>query len=175
DDGPLQYLEPYTGWDMPYIDLGGDPDPRAAAEVWMRRDVARADDLSRGPFFTLALFRAGPDRFFYYQRFHHIVMDGASLAIFARRVAAIYSALANGGPPDAEGPGSWFDVLDGESEYRDSPQHGADREYWVAQLANRPEPVTLSGKPPARSGRQVSRVGRLPRRVSDALRDAGRP
>jgi nonribosomal peptide synthetase DhbF len=175
DEGPLQYPEPYTGWEMPYLDLHGEPDPRAAAEEWMRRDVARADDLARGPFFTLALFRAGPGRFFYYQRFHHIVMDGASLAIFARRVAAIYSAMAGGGPPEAEDPGSWFDVLDGDADYRDSPQHAADREYWVAQLANRPEPATLSGKPPARSGRQVSRTGRLPRGVADALRAAGRP
>jgi nonribosomal peptide synthetase DhbF len=172
DEGPRQYLEPPADWEMFYADLRGEPDPRAAAGKWMRRDAARADDLYHGPLFTLALFRIGPHHFLYYQRFHHIVMDGASLSLFAQRVAALYSALAEGRPAERPKGGSWLDVLDEEAAYRRSDQLATDREYWLGRFAGRPDPLTLSGLPPARSNRLIVRSGSLPRPVVEALRAA---
>src|SRR5262249_35832332 len=148
-------------------------DPRSTAEDWMRRDLARASDLTQGPLFQFALFRAAPDHFFFYQRLHQIVMDGIGLGIFTRRITASYSMLSQGVPAEANRPGSWFDLLDDEANYRLSERYDRDRDYWQAQLKDRPELVTLSGKPPARFGSPVSRTGRLPRPLADALRALG--
>jgi pristinamycin I synthase 3 and 4 len=173
DEGPHQYLSPPGAWEMPFLDLAGESDPRAAADAWMRRDAARPDDLARWPFFTIALIRIAPDRFLYYHRFHLIVMDGTSLAIFARRVGAVYSGLAEGRPAERPEVGSWLDVLDEEAEYRRSDRFAIDRGYWLERLADRPDPVTLSGLPPARCSRLIHRTGRLPRSVAEALRSVG--
>ena len=175
DEGPRRYLSPPTDWEMPFLDLVGDSDPRANAEAWMRQNASRPDDLGRWSFFTIALIRVAPDCFLYYQRFHHIVMDGASMAIFAQQVADRYTALAAGGIPERRAIGSWLDVLDEEADYRGSHKYGSDREYWLARLADRPDPVTLSGLPPVRSSRLIKWTGRLPRFVADALRAVGRP
>ena len=51
-------------WVMPIIDVSAEADPRVAAEAWMRDDMARVADLTRGPLFGYALFRAATDRFF---------------------------------------------------------------------------------------------------------------
>ena len=39
-----------------------------------------------GPLFTYALFKAAPDRFFWYSRYHHVVMDGFGFALVAQGV-----------------------------------------------------------------------------------------
>src|SRR5262249_54694978 len=90
-----------------------------------------------------------------------------------RRITASYSMLSQGGPAEANRPGSWFDLLDDEANYRLSERYDRDRDYWQAQLKDRPELGTLSGKPPARFRRPVSGPGRLPRPLADALRALG--
>jgi Condensation domain len=61
----------------------------------MKADLAKVVDLLHGPFFCFALFKAAPDQFFWYERFHHILMDGFGVTLFERRVADVYTALAN--------------------------------------------------------------------------------
>jgi Condensation domain len=105
--GPQQKLSPQDEWRLPIIDCVAEADPQAAAEAWMRADLARPLDLSQGPLFSFALFRAAPDWFLFYHRYHHIISDGAARALIVQRLAEIYSALVTGQP---SGP-SWFGGL----------------------------------------------------------------
>ena len=61
----------------------------------MKADSANPVDLLRGPVLRFALFKAAPARFFWYQRYHHVLIDGFGLALFKRRAADIYAALVN--------------------------------------------------------------------------------
>src|SRR4029453_5913350 len=63
-DGPAQIIGPSPDWSLSRVDVSDAPDPQAAAEQWMRTDLARPGDLIDGPLFTYALFKAAPDRFF---------------------------------------------------------------------------------------------------------------
>jgi len=172
-DGLRQYFAYDPNWVMPFIDVTAEADPRTAAESWMWRDVGRIDDLTREPLFTIALFRVTPSRFFYYQRIHHIIGDGASGSIFAERVASLYTALAEGRPMEAVRAGSWFDLLDEEEHYRSSDRCVRDREYWREQLEERPEPVTLSGRLPARSRQFIRCTVEVPGATVGGLRTLG--
>ncbi len=69
--------------------------------------------------------------------------------------------------------GSWFDLLDYEQDYRLSTEYDRDYEYWREQLARRPEPVTLSGKPAARSHSFIRCTDHLTRKVFEELRAFG--
>ena len=99
-DGPRQIIGPAPDWSMSYIDVSAAADPQAAADRWMKADLAKPIDVTQGPLFAYALFKAAPDRFFWYSRYHHIVMDGVGLALVARRVADVYTALAAGRTAD---------------------------------------------------------------------------
>src|SRR5215469_11291005 len=94
-DGPRQVIDPLSELLVSLLDVSAELDPRAAAEAWMKADLAKPVDLLHGPLFCFVLFKAAPDRFFWYQRGHHIVMDGFGAALFERRVADIYTALVN--------------------------------------------------------------------------------
>ena len=99
-DGPRQLISPVLNTTFPFIDVSSEPDPRATAENWMMAELTRPVDLLTGPLWVCALFKAAADRYFWYHRSHHIVMDGFTGGLFARRVAGIYSALVEGRSPE---------------------------------------------------------------------------
>src|SRR4030081_3203536 len=120
DDGPRQVISPRLDTTFPFIDVSSEPDPRAAAENWMMAEVARPVDLLKGPLWVCALFKAAPDRYFWYHRGHHIVWDGFAGGLFARRVAEIYTAFAEGRSPEESTYGPLALLLEEDTAYRSS-------------------------------------------------------
>ena len=145
-DGPRQVVEPLSEWLMSMVDVSEEPDPRMAAEAWIATDVARPMDLTRDPLFSYALIKVEPARFLWYQGYHHIVMDGFSFSLVARRVAEIYTTLVQGLACEQNVFGSLRQLLDIDSDYRVSEQFVKDRKYWTRRFADRPEPTRLVGR-----------------------------
>lgn len=154
EDGTSQTVEPFEDWPLHLLDLSEESDPAEAARRWMRSDLARVHDLTRGPNFTQALFRIAPDRYYWYQQSHHALVDGYTAHLVASRVAHVYTALTEGRAPEAESAFPRFrSLVEEEAEYRASGQYAEDRAYWAAKLADRPDPVSPAGRfappPPA--------------------------
>src|SRR6201997_78543 len=168
--GPQQVLGPPPSWSMPIIDVSGEPDARAAAESWMQVDLARPIDPTRGPLFGYALFKASDSRFFWYARYHHIVMDAFGMWLIARRVANVYTQVTNRRSTRDGSFGSLAVLLEEDAAYRASKQFAQDRRYWIDYLANRPEPVTLRGRASSDSRRFLRNTAYLPHRGADDLR-----
>ncbi|MDI1481022.1 myxochelin non-ribosomal peptide synthetase MxcG [Polyangium sp. y55x31] len=147
EDGPTQLLEPSLDWPMHRIDVGAEADPWAFVQTWMQADLEKTVDLTRGPLFTEALFTAGPDRTYWYQRAHHIALDGFGFSLIARRVAELYTARTDGrsrvGPPS----GSLLRVIEEDRVYRASPDCERDRDFWIRRFADRPAIVSFGARP----------------------------
>ncbi|QDY80661.1 amino acid adenylation domain-containing protein [Streptomyces qinzhouensis] len=147
---PWQEFDTVRDWDFPVFDVSHEPDPRAAAESWMRDDLRRPMNLEQGPLFCYALFRLGPHRSALYQSFHHITIDAAGGALLTRRVAALYTAMATATTAPESPFGPLRLLLERDTAYQSSPQRDTDRAYWARQLAHCPDPVRLAD--PARDG-----------------------
>ena len=106
DGEPRQYREAESDWTLAVIDVSHEADPQTAAEAWMYRDMQQAVDLAQGPLFQYALFRVAADRYFWYARYHHLSIDGFSVALLVRRVAQAYSDLVEGRQPEQQPFGS---------------------------------------------------------------------
>lgn len=173
-EGPRQYVAPVP-WVMPYFDFSAEAEPYIAAKTWMRDDMARACDLADDPLYNFVLFKANKETYLFYLRFHHIISDGFSKLLLARKVAECYSSLLGAGPPEVQAPCSWLDVLNDEESYRNSESYRLDRDYWLAQLNDPPRPATLSGKPPASipGFEVISHIDCLAYPVVEALRTLG--
>ncbi|MFI5013715.1 MAG: condensation domain-containing protein, partial [Hyphomicrobiales bacterium] len=148
---PRQIIGSPPTWSLPLIDVSAEIDAREAAEFWMKADLERAVEPTRGPLFAFVLFKAGPKRFFWYARYHHIVMDGFGMALVARRLAELYTRLSAGLVADESSFGSLVALIEDDAAYRASDQFAQDRQYWSNYLVDRPEPVSLSGLPSAGS------------------------
>src|SRR5499427_1927993 len=167
---PRQVIGPPSSWSMPIIDVSAKPDARAAAESWMQADLARPIDPTRGPLFGYALFKASDNRFFWYARYHHVVMDAFGMWLIARRVANVYTQLKIERTTRDGSFGSLAVLLEEDAAYRASKQFAQDRRYWTDYLANRPEPVTLRGRALSDSRRFLRNTAYLPHQDVDDLR-----
>ncbi|MEU9113910.1 amino acid adenylation domain-containing protein, partial [Streptomyces sp. NPDC048483] len=160
-------------WTLHRIDVSAEADPVAAAERWMAADLARPVDQDAG-LFLFALFKIAEDRWFWLHRYHHVLVDGFTVALIARRVSEVYTALTAGAEPPECTFGELTDLLDLEAAYRDSPQYAKDREFWAGRLADLPEPASLTPKPSATARRLVRRTAHLPAAQAEALRRLAR-
>jgi amino acid adenylation domain-containing protein/thioester reductase-like protein len=161
DDGdsagePHQVADPRP-WDVHVADLRSEVDPLSAAERWMAEDVVRPVDLATDVLFGHAVLQVGDERFLWYQRVHHILLDGYGLALVARRVADVYTALARGEDPGEHGFGTLESVVAEDVAYLTGEDHDRDREFWVDYHRDRPAPATLAGRT-APLARQVARA-----------------
>ncbi|MET9509799.1 amino acid adenylation domain-containing protein [Streptomyces flavidovirens] len=154
--------------DVPTIDLRGVPDPDSAAADWTEAERERPADLAHGPLFAHALLRLTDDRVLWYQRYHHIVLDGMGVALISRRAGELYTAGEQAGDTD------WAlsRLVDADRAYRESEQYRADRAYWLSRLAGRPEPVRLVERASAPMTRRVRRTAELSPRDTARLRAA---
>ncbi|MCP5420865.1 MAG: hypothetical protein H6969_10320 [Gammaproteobacteria bacterium] len=146
DEGPRQYLADRPASVLSFQDVSEEPNPQAAAEHWMHADLARRMDLTCELPFRYALLKVSSKRYFWYALYHHLCNDGFGMALIARRVAEIYSASSD--PLPSTKPAQWFGLLADEHAYTQSSHYQRDRQFWQACLAERSEPITLSGKPP---------------------------
>jgi nonribosomal peptide synthetase DhbF len=171
-DGPWQMVEPSSDWPFHLLDVSGETDPSTSAEAWMKEDLTRPVDLSRGPLFTEALFKLASDTYVWYQRIHHIAIDGFGFSLIAQRVANIYTALTEGKTVPEGAFGSFHRILEEDAAYRSSERMEADRLYWLGRFADEPDAVSLADRAPRTSRSFIRRTEYLPPSEADRLQSA---
>lgn len=150
-DGPRQIINPSCEVAIDVMDVSAEPDPMQAALRIMQSDLAEPVDMAAGPLFRDILFEAGPERFFWYQRIHHIAIDGYGFSLLARRTAQLYTAIREGRPDNGRSFGSLEELVKEDQEYRASDQFLKDREFWMEKFADEPDVVSLAERAPRTS------------------------
>ncbi|MEC0311866.1 non-ribosomal peptide synthetase DhbF [Bacillus subtilis] len=173
-DGPWQMINPSPDVQLHVIDVSSEPDPEKTALNWMKADLAKPVDLGYDPLFNEALFIAGPDRFFWYQRIHHIAIDGFGFSLIAQRVASTYTALIKGQTAKGRSFGSLQAILEENTDYRGSVQYEKDRQFWLDRFADAPEVVSLADRAPRTSNSFLRHTAYLPPSDVNALKEAAR-
>lgn len=177
---PRQYLDHAVEPNAGFLDLTGETDPAVVADRLMRADQAQPPDLGGGQLGNFLLIKLTEDRFYWYQRAHHIVADGYAGGRVAARTAEIYAALGTGDPV-GDAHDSVTVLLDADRDYRASDEFADDRAYWRDVLADLPTPAGAeSGRrlagPAARHGRpERHRVGRAEGRRPSSRHQPRRP
>ncbi|MHB9999366.1 amino acid adenylation domain-containing protein [Bacillus spizizenii] len=173
-DGPWQMINPSPDVQLHVIDVSSEPDPEKTALNWMKADLAKPVDLEYDPLFNEALFIAGPDRFFWYQRIHHIAIDGFGFSLIAQRVASTYAALMKGQSATDRSFGSLQAILEEDTDYRASEQYEKDRQFWLDRFADGPEVVSLADRAPRTSNSFLRQTAYLPLSDVNALKESAR-
>ncbi|MGH9208099.1 MAG: AMP-binding protein, partial [Acidimicrobiales bacterium] len=65
---------------------------------------------------------------------HHIVLDGAGIALVGYRIASVYSAIVSGTPIPPAFFGSLQELVEYELEYEASNDYPEDQAYWIRNL-----------------------------------------
>jgi acyl carrier protein len=138
DDRTVQVIEEPTPIELPIVDLSKLAADEREAEV---REYAKAEaeqpfDLSNGPLLRVKLLRLAEQEHVVLLTMHHIVMDGWSLGILVREIAALYEAFINGhASPLEELPVQYADYANWQQEWLSCDVLDAQLSYWKQQLA----------------------------------------
>jgi len=168
-DGVWQEVREDARPRMMIEDLRARPDAEDEARTRMRRDLETPVDPSRDPLAATRLFILGPERHLWYLRIHHLATDAYGTALLIRRVCERYAAEVEGTPPPpALAP---FAALVEEAEaYQGSEKWKTDRDFWLAELEDAPDAVSLvPGNPPS-AHTYLRHAAELPAGLAAALR-----
>ncbi|GEK80346.1 non-ribosomal peptide synthetase [Agrococcus baldri] len=143
----------------------------ALARARVEAEMATPRDLQGDELFGAILFRFADDRATFFQRVHHIVLDGYSAVIALRYLAALHTRLARRIPRRlqrlAAAPlariaaripsplPSLAELRGSIEEYEGSPQRAADEAHWRMVLAEDAPVVGLEGSTGAVARRVV--------------------
>ncbi|MFI8939578.1 amino acid adenylation domain-containing protein [Streptomyces syringium] len=172
---PVQRLLRGPEHTVQVVDLRGASAPDAAALEWMRAEMAKTGGCDAEPLFLGAVLRVADDRSLVFHRVHHIALDGAGMALFAERVAEIYSCLYDGRAVPESGWAGLRPLADAEAAYRAAAERTTDRDWWLERLAGRPDFLSLATHAAAATDRSLRLTKVLPAEEFAGLRDgAGR-
>jgi amino acid adenylation domain-containing protein/non-ribosomal peptide synthase protein (TIGR01720 family) len=169
EDGPRQSLDQPRLWSLFVQDYSHDSNPILASEAWMRSDAAKPVDLLTQTPFVFALLKIAEHRFRFYQRYHHILVDGSTIAMLTTRLAHIYEALEAARVPSPSPFAGLCATLDEDISYRGSPQEATDQGYWHTRLAGWSEVASPSLHTKSNSSRWFRQSFTVPQTVKDRL------
>ncbi|EME99889.1 non-ribosomal peptide synthetase [Streptomyces mobaraensis NBRC 13819 = DSM 40847] len=138
-----------AAWHLPRLDTTGAASPVDAAVELVRAQLSCPPRLDAAdgepPALTGSLLvTVAPDHHLWFQYFHHLVVDGYSVALFTRRVAAVYTALVHGEPVPASPFEPVARLVEADRAYLASDRPAADRAYWTGRHTGRPAATGLT-------------------------------
>lgn len=141
--GPRQKLDEATRPSLQVVDLSREHDPVAVAKRDMQRDTGTPVNLTVGPIAAFKLYRLNDQHYFWYERIHHLAIDGYGIVLVTNRVGEIYSALKQGAATGT-GFGSLEAAFAEDSSYLEGEKRLKDQAFWRQEMANMPEVVSLA-------------------------------
>ena len=124
-------------------DLSHLSDALAEARRRMDADTKTPLDPTRDDLVAEHLFVLGTDHYAWYQRIHHLVIDGYGVNLLNKRIGDLYAHRV-AGTPKSSALGSYEAVLAEEDAYRGSAKWVKDREFWRSEFADHPVVTSIA-------------------------------
>ncbi|MGW5145710.1 amino acid adenylation domain-containing protein [Rhodococcus koreensis] len=154
-------------WTLSVVDLRREEDPEASARAWMDRDMETVVDIEGDePLFRHALLRTGDESVIWYQRYHHSLIDGYGITLLVADVVDRYDH------PELEAstaPWPLDSLVASDRDYRASERFESDRDFWIRQVVDAPEPPRLLPQVVDHSGTPISALVEIDGDDADAL------
>ncbi len=131
----------------------------------LERDQRRGCDLARPPLLRLTLARAGGEQYMLWT-YHHLVLDGWSMALVLGEVIARHAALVGGVPFALAAPRPFRDYV----AWLERQDLGAAEAYWRRTLAGAEKAMLPAAEAPGRRAAGEPVAGRLTQSLPAALR-----
>ena len=167
DNELLQVPTAPDAWTLAVVDLRGEVDPDASARAWMDRDMETVVDIDCGePLFRHALLRTGDESVIWYQRYHHSLIDGYGITLLVADVVDRYEH------PELEtstAPWPLDTLVTSDRDYRASARFESDRDFWIQQVIDAPEPPRLLPQVVDHSGSPISALVEIDGDDADAI------
>ena len=146
DGEPCQFVDAEHGALASILDLRHHADPVATAHSMMVQDYSAPLDVLNDHLVTAIVFQVGDDHFLWYQRAHHIALDGFAAVTMLHPMTELYNAWVKGEEPPSCAAQDLGVIVEQDLAYRGSGHVDNDRRYWLEHLEGAPPAVSLAGR-----------------------------
>jgi len=141
EDGlPLQSFPEDLSVSVLVQDFSEHDDAEQAALAWIQTRFNEPFQLIGQPLFRYDLVKTSEQCYYWLMQYHHIIVDGYSIALFHRSLATIYSQLVQGQQPDLEAH-SYTHYISDDRAYVESDKFEAQHRYWLDKYPTAPDPL----------------------------------
>ncbi len=141
---------------------------------WYAQESGTPFDLHQGPPLRAHLLKLNAQEHLFVLTAHHVAVDGWSLGVIVREIAARYTGLQGGGaalPPALQ----WSDYVHWLQQQAGTKSQGAHERFWLSRRVETLPALELPtdhGRPAQRSYRGARETLHLDRATTQALREA---
>ncbi|WP_163830678.1 non-ribosomal peptide synthetase [Spartinivicinus ruber] len=133
---PRQTVQPLTECSVAVIDFSSKDSPELLAEQWMKKHIKESIDLSTDFPCYQVLLKLSAGKYYWYQRIHHVAIDGYGFSLFSKRVADLYTALVTNSNPTSKPFADLERVIEEDKAYRNSAKFLQDQAFWQERMSN---------------------------------------
>ncbi len=170
DDGPRHVLDEAHRAAPEVIDMRVHADAEGEAQRAIERDLTTPLDPTVDRLVAQRLYVMADDHARWYQRAHHLVIDGYGTMLLTRRICELYASQVRGDAADDRAFGPYAAVLAEDRVYRTSARRAADAAFWHDQFADT-EATTLGAGTAVTSHTALRHALHVPEGLSAALRN----
>jgi len=145
---------------VPFHDFSGENHPPPSALAWMQKQFVQPFDWYEKPLFDFALLKIDDHCFFWFMKYHHLIVDGWGVSLITQSLAEIYTQFIQGGKNERTAP-SYLAFVENDRAYIESERFEVQRQYWLEKYQTLPEPLFI----PRYMSRFVNRISPGERRV----------
>jgi enterobactin synthetase component F len=144
DDKIFQIVHQIDEGHFSLLDFSSTESPLQTAMTWMTDDMMQPLTNPGDILWRSALIKIDEHHYYWYQRCHHVALDGFGGNLLTLRLAEIYNALLDNRDTGPNPFGSLAELIESENVYKSSKRYKKDRQYWLENLINLPETTSLS-------------------------------
>ncbi|HET9277915.1 MAG TPA: condensation domain-containing protein, partial [Flavitalea sp.] len=124
------------------LDFSSDKNPSESAVEWMQERFGKTFNLAADALYEQALLKIAADEYWWYGRFHHLILDGHGFAIYTKYIADKYTSLVTGTVENSkfQYPQYSKEVFKAAG-YPGSESYERDKLYWMEQFREVPKPL----------------------------------
>lgn len=128
---------------LDFYDLSNQENAHQSALKWMKQVFAKPFQLYGKLLFQFALFKISDDCYYWFGKYHHLIVDGWAIFLNVQRVAAIYNALLANHSPTKSTCYSYLDFVKYDLAYLESKKFVEAKRYWLDKYREVPEPLLM--------------------------------
>ncbi|MTD22343.1 amino acid adenylation domain-containing protein, partial [Pseudomonas sp. CCM 7891] len=132
-----QRVLPHVKVKLEVVEFSEADDDAGLAMAYLRDAFRQPFESLTGQLWEARLVRCGPARYYWLNRYHHLVTDGIGVALIGHAVGAVYNALLAGNDEVAPGE-SYLAFLNDDRAYLQSSRYERDRQFWQDTYAQLP-------------------------------------
>ncbi len=141
---PYQIISNLFEYKIDFIDFSQKKEPFLYAKKWINDEFQIPFSLIDSFLFKLCLIKISDNHFLFFNKYHHLIIDGWGLSITIDQIINMYNSLLNKEIPFEEAVYSYTKYIEDNNIYLISERCKIAEEFWKSKLKYKPDSILSS-------------------------------